>query len=132
MIAHRDSTMQYTLICLLHDGAPLSTDALADQPRYTGNLLVDIWEQGGAFRRPVRQARLMDPGSGPPRDLLPPLFEPVLVKMTDARMTLEGIEIKVVDGNPRYYRQSWLLRGAASEPPAPLAAHAISNDSERT
>lgn len=124
--------MQYTLICLLRDGAPLSTDELSSQPRYTGNLLIDIWEQGGAFRRPVRQARLTDPAHGSPRDLLPPLFEPQLVKMTDTRMTLEGIEIKVVEGNPRYYRQSWLLRGAASEPPPIPTASTTPTDSERT
>jgi hypothetical protein len=66
----------------------------------------------------MRQARLLDmtiPTT--PGDILPPLFDPRLVKMTDSQMTLQGYQIHVdaETGAIRHYAQSWVLRAVADE-----------------
>lgn len=105
--------MIYTLICLLKHGVPLSAGDLANVKRFTGNLVVEDWIQGGSFGRPVRQARLLSTTHGANNDLLAPLFEPVLLKMTDMRMTLQGYEVQAGDGGVRYCRQDWLIKNAS-------------------
>jgi hypothetical protein len=54
---------------------------------------------------------------GTPRDLIPPLFEPQIVKMTDNQITLHGYQIHVdtETGAIRHYAQSWVLRAITDE-----------------
>jgi hypothetical protein len=64
-----------------------------------------------AAGRVIRLARLLHmthPAVRP--DLLPPLFEPVLVKMTDRQMTLHGYQIGVEAGIVTHYSQYWVLQ----------------------
>lgn len=107
--------MIYTLICLLKHGVPLSAGDLANVKRFTGNLVVEDWIQGGSFGRAIRQSRLLSTTHGANNDLLAPLFEPVLLKMTDTRMTLQGYELESGDGGVRYCRQDWLLKMSSPE-----------------
>jgi hypothetical protein len=56
----------------------------------------------------IRQARLLDTTiPSTPRDLIPPVFEPQIVKMTDNQMTLHGYQIHVdaETGAIRHYAQ---------------------------
>jgi hypothetical protein len=45
-----------------------------------------------------------------PQELLPPLFEPVLVKMTEKQMTLHWYAIEAEDRVVAHYSQYWVLR----------------------
>jgi hypothetical protein len=101
------------LICLNRNGVALTIEEIAESPRYAGNLVIEDWHQGGRFGRFMRQARLLDmtmPTT--PRDILPPLFDPQLVKMTDTQMTLQGYQIHVEPetGAARQYLQGWVIR----------------------
>lgn len=103
--------MLYRLICLHRNGVVLTPEDLEQEPRYTGNLIIEDWHQAGAFGRAVRQARLLDMSiPQAPRDLLAPLFDPQLVRMTNTQMTLHGYQIRAEDGTPVHYAQSWVLR----------------------
>jgi len=112
------TSMKFQLKCLHRNGIVLTPEELADAPRYTGNLVIEDWPQGGMFGRFIRQARLLDvtPPKAPP-DIIPPLFEPQLVKMTDSLMTLHGYQIYVdpETGAIQHYAQDWVLRIAADE-----------------
>lgn len=80
--------------------------------------MVEDWPQGGTHGRYIRQARLLDMTIPTmPRDLIPPLFEPQIVKMTDNQMTLHGYQIHVdaETGSIRHYAQSWVLRAVTDE-----------------
>lgn len=105
--------MLYKLICLNRNGVALTPDEIAESPRYAGNLVIEDWHQGGRFGRFIRQARLLDmtiPTT--PRDIIPPLFDPQLVKMTDSQMTLQGYQIHAdpETGAALQYLQCWVLR----------------------
>jgi hypothetical protein len=110
--------MKFKLKALHHNGIVLTSEELADAPRYVGNLVVEDWPQGGAYGRHIRQARLLDmtiPSTL--RDIIPPLFEPQIVKMTENQMTLHGYQIHVDAeiGAIRHYAQSWVLRAVTDE-----------------
>jgi len=105
--------MRFQLKALHRNGVVLTPEEVADAPRHIGNLVVEDWPQGGMFARHIRQARLLDMTvSQAPRDIIPPLFDPQLVRMTDSLMTLHGYQIHVDDetGAMRHYAQVWVLR----------------------
>lgn len=103
--------MIFRLKCLHRNGKVLTPEEVADAPRYTGNLRVEDWQQGGSFGRHIRQARLLDMTIlTTSRDILPPLFDPQLVKMTNGQMTLHGYQIHAETGTAVHYAQCWALR----------------------
>jgi hypothetical protein len=104
--------MRYTLIQLHRNGVVLTKDELAEAPRHTGNLVVEDWPEGSSFGRHIRQARLKRPPLEGDNDIIPPLFDPVLVKMDDTRMTLHGYQIHYEAGVTVHYAQYWVLRAA--------------------
>jgi hypothetical protein len=59
------------------------------------------WAAGPTARHDHSQA---------PRDLLTPLFDPQLVRMTNTQMTLHGYQIHAEAGNGVHYAQGWVLR----------------------
>lgn len=91
-------------------GVQLSREELETSERFTGNFIVDVWTEGSSFTRPIKRARLLSVAFGPAYDLLPPLFEPELLKVTETRMTVRGFEINVEDGQGRQVAQEWLLK----------------------
>jgi hypothetical protein len=110
--------MLYKLICLYRNGVVLAPDDLEQEPRYAGNLIIEDCHQVGMVRRATRQARLLDMSvPQAPRDLLAPLFDPQLVRMTNTQMTLHGYQIRAEDGTAVHYAQSWVLRQV--EAPSP-------------
>jgi hypothetical protein len=105
--------MKFKLKSLHRNGAVLTPEELADAPRHVGNLVVEDWPQGGVFARHIRQARLLDmtiPTT--PRDIIPPLFDPQLVRMLDNQMVLHGyqIHVDIETGAAKHYAQVWVLR----------------------
>ena len=105
--------MRFQLKCLHSNGTVLTPEQLADAQRHFGNLVVEEWHQGGTFGRHIRQARLLDTTvPQAPRDIIAPLFDPQLVKMTDGLMTLHGYQIHgdAKTGTILHYVQVWVLR----------------------
>lgn len=108
--------MLFKLICLHEKGVALSEAELAKAPRYTGNLVIHDWREGNASGRALRVAslhELVSFSSKMYRDLLPPLFEPVLVKMTDKQLTLHGYVIDASEhatNGIAHYSQYWVLQ----------------------
>ena len=47
-------------------------------------------------------------------DILPPLFEPVMVKVTSRQITLHGYQIHAWQGKAVHYAQVWVLQPVAS------------------
>jgi hypothetical protein len=103
------------MICLYHDGVQIEKDKLAESPSFTGNLVVEDWVDGSAFKRPVRYARLLSSDHLIPADISPPLFEPDIIKMTTTQMTLQGHQIGTRDGVSVHYVQAWVVRMTAPE-----------------
>jgi hypothetical protein len=113
--------MLFQLLCLHNKGIALGNDELAKAPRYTGNLVVEDWREGNASGRALRMAKFLDTkffGHNVCRELLPPLFEPALVKMTDKQMMLHGYVIGVEDRVVAHYTQYWVLQMVDAMPPA--------------
>jgi hypothetical protein len=75
-----------------------------------GELRVEEFAQS-VFRRTVKVARLVHcerPLSVP--ELLPPLFDAVLLKIEKDHLVLAGIESESIDGKVVDYAQTWLAR----------------------
>lgn len=102
------------LICLHRDGVVLPDNELADQPTYSGNLVVTDWVEGNVFKRPIRCARLLTVDHSVKVDVLPPLFEPVLLKVTGRQITLHGYQIYTWQGKAVHYAQVWVLQPTAA------------------
>jgi len=98
------------MICLYHDGVQIEKDKLAESPAHVGNLVVEDWVEGSAFKRPVRYARLLTSDHLIPSDIIPPLFEPEIIKITGSQMTLQGHQIGTRDGAAVHYLQAWVVR----------------------
>jgi hypothetical protein len=110
--------MKFKLKALHRYGIVLTPEELAYSPRYVGNLVVEDWEQDGVFAGHARQARLLDMDvSQLPRDVIPPLFDPQLVRMLDSQIVLHGYQIHVdaQTGAARHYAQVWTLRPTTDE-----------------
>lgn len=102
--------MLFKLVCLYAHGVLLSREELVEQPVHTGNLIIEHWVEGSVFNRPVRRARLLTIGQSVPVDVLSPLFEPTLTKMSSQQLVFGGLEIVSRGGVTAHVVQSWLIR----------------------
>lgn len=101
------------LRCLHRDGVVLADRELIEAPTYAGNLVVTEWAEGNVFKRAIRCARLLTVEHSVKADVLPPLFEPVLLKITDRQITLHGYQIHTWQGKAVHYAQVWVLQPGA-------------------
>jgi hypothetical protein len=112
------SSMKFKLKTLHRNGAVLTLEELADSPGYVGTLIVEDWPQGGVFARHIRQARLVDMTIQHALcDIIPPLFDPQLIRAVDNQMVLHGYQIHV-DGETgaiRHDAQCWVLCAVTDE-----------------
>jgi hypothetical protein len=110
--------MKFKLKLLYRYGVALTLEELADASLYIGNLAVDDWPQDSTVGECIHQARLLDMTTlNTPRDLIPPLYDPQIVKIKNNHMMLLGYQIHVgtETGAIRHYAQSWLLRAITEE-----------------
>lgn len=98
------------LRCLHRDGVVLSAHDLGEAPTFTGNLVVTDWAEGSTFKRAIRCARLLTIDHSVKVDVLPPLFEPVLLKITNRQITLHGYQIHTWQGKAVHYAQVRVLQ----------------------
>jgi hypothetical protein len=103
--------MLFKLLCLHHNGVALSLPALAKSENHVGNLVIQDGPASDTLGRVIRRARLLDPSVHTSHvDMVAPLFDPVLVKMTEKQMTLQGYQVQAENGTVVHYAQYWELR----------------------
>lgn len=103
--------MRYKMKCLYRDGIELTREQLADELHYDGDLVIEDWGSGdNVFKHNIRKALFLDPKSVRGLELLPPLFDPVVVKMTSDHMLLRGYQIRHIDDQGVHTAQCWLLK----------------------
>ena len=107
--------MLYKLLCLHRDCVALLELELSQAEKHTGDLVIDEWGKGNAFNRTVRRARLLTTDHSVQVYLLPPLFEPTLIKMTGQRMTLHDYQIHNWQGKAVHYAQVWPLKPTSDD-----------------
>lgn len=82
-------------------------EVLAAAPK-SGQLVIQDWLEGNADNRALRVAYLHHPTVSYHPGQLPPLFDPVLVRMTAKGFLLVGWQIHATfDGDRREYKQGW-------------------------
>lgn len=105
--------MFFKLMCLYQNGVALRMEELLALPRYTGHLVIEDWSHRNRFSSFNWRARLLDlKAKGGRRDIVPPLYNPHLVKMPDmqdSQMTLYGYERYVKEGSLVAPIQYWVL-----------------------
>jgi hypothetical protein len=107
--------MRVEVIQLMFEGKRLSREELERAPRFFGNLVMDWWTEGNAFKRPIQRVRLKGLGHGTPPDLIAPIFEPALEKVTDDRMVIRGVQVVAASGQTQQVAQEWMLRPREQE-----------------
>lgn len=103
--------MRYKMKCLYRDGVELTREQLAAEPSYEGDLLIEDWGSSeNVFKHDIRKARFLDPQSAHGREMLSPLFDPVVVKMTSEHMLIRGYQIRRIEQEAVQTAQCWLLK----------------------
>lgn len=100
-------------MCLYQNGVALRMEELLTFPRYTGHLVLEDWTHRNRFSSFNWRARLLDlKAESGPRDIVPPLYNPRLVKMSDMQdpqMTLHGYERYGEENGLVAHIQYWVL-----------------------
>jgi hypothetical protein len=102
--------MKFSVIQLREKGVRLGRDAIAAAEPLRGQLVIDDFVEGNNEKRPLRQANIYEQLSSCRRGILPPLFEPQIIRMTDRWFLLNGWQIEVEGKACVHYRQEWLVR----------------------
>lgn len=103
--------MRVIVVELYRAGVRLSRDEARRSEVTTGELIVDVIPDNTAGR-PLRKADLVELTTAYRRPLLPPLFEPQIIRMKsgDAGFVLRGWQIAVRDGTSTEFAQEWWCR----------------------
>lgn len=104
------TAMRATITRLRVAGIRLAQDELAHAPKITGELVMDDWITNNTFHRPIRVARLHPEGlfNFHPQ-LLPPLFDAKVLRITETQLFISGIENFVEDKQVREVAQTWMV-----------------------
>ena len=99
--------MRYTVLELRRRGVRLTADEMRQSTAVAGDLqLKDM--PFNADKRPLRYAQVREMVSTQTRDLLVPLFEPQLIRMSERWFVLKGWQIEAENGVKTEYAQEWL------------------------
>lgn len=112
--------MKYAVVLTRSEGFRLSRQEIEAQTPLVGDLVItDLPASSNSLRRHLRAAYLKQPGSSSSNyaaDVLPPIFDPEIVKMTESSMLLVGTALLArEDGKIREVMQGWLCRHVDSE-----------------
>lgn len=95
--------MLFKMICLSLDGIERNSEQLADEPHYDYDLTIEEWDGGdNVFGHNIRTTRFLDTKSAHGLEILPPLFDPFIVKMTSDQMLLLSCQVRRIDGGRTY------------------------------
>lgn len=105
--------MLFRLMCLYQNGVALGMEELLVLPRHIGHLVIEDWARRNRSSTFNWRARLLDlEVKHGARDVVPPLYNPCVVKMPDLQdlqMTLYGYERQCEDENVVAHLQYWVL-----------------------
>jgi hypothetical protein len=103
--------MRYAVVQTRRLGRRLTAQAIREAQPIVGELLVSDWREGSSSNRALRVAKLKTTDPLRENDLIHPLFDPVLVRVTADFMVLVGIEVNCdADHEPVDHAQGWLIR----------------------
>ena len=86
-------------------------DAVCGQAAHTGELSVTDWREGNAAGRALRVAQFREHcGGATLRDLVVPLFEPQILRMTRTGFVLRGFQYHANGDSVQEWMQEWWLR----------------------
>lgn len=111
--------MRFCLVELFSYGIRRPREDVCRQPPLAGELTVTDWPAGNAAGRALRVAQLREHyGGATLRDIVVPLFDPLLVRMTRTGFVLRGFQYHASDGVVREWMQEWWIRpvGAVGNP----------------
>lgn len=105
--------MLFAVVETHHQGRRLSRDEIQAAAPVVGHLQISDWPAGNTFNRAVRVARLGHPTNSYHPQLLSPLFDPVLARMTRSGFLLIGLQIDLdAQNQPIEVSQGWWVRAA--------------------
>ncbi len=99
--------MLYAVVQTHRKGVRLSRQEILAAEPLIGNLLLSDWLQGSAENRAIRVATLKHPTLSYFQSLMQPLFDPVLVRMTNTGFLLVGNESRLENGEVVQSVQGW-------------------------
>ncbi len=102
--------MLFSVVQTHRNGIRLSREDVRAAAPVLGNLVLSDWLQGNAANRAIRVAKLKHPSIAYHPDLLQPIFDPVLVRMTKVGFLLVGTEYRLEDGACVESVQGWWAR----------------------
>jgi hypothetical protein len=110
--------MLFNVVPICRQGVRLARASLRAAEPILGRLVVEDWREGNAERRALRVARLRHPTQDYFPELLPPLFDPVLIRSDQRGMVLCGFECEPRgNGESAMVMQAWWLRAVAKDTP---------------
>lgn len=103
--------MIFSVVETHRNGVRLTRQEVQEAIACVGTLVVEDWREGNYARRALRVARLMTDKLNQRPQLLLPLFDPVLVRMTDSGFLLLGYQIESGPGREvAEHVQGWWVR----------------------
>lgn len=103
--------MLYAVVQTHNQGIRLSRETIRTTEPIVGQLEITDWLEGNAERRALRVARLKHPTISYYPELLTPLFDPAIVRMTSQGFLLLGFQIHADEQfRPIEMRQGWWVR----------------------
>lgn len=109
------NSMRFAVVKLRREGAKIGKEELAESVPLVGDLEISDWPKGNSAKRILRKAELMERTASWKRGLLRPLFDPVIIRMTERWFVLRGYEINSDQTGTREYMQEWLVRPVTPE-----------------
>jgi hypothetical protein len=107
--------MLFSVVQIRRNGVRLTREEIAAAAPLVGRLSIHDWQEGNSSGRALRVATLRQTSSSYQADLLLPIFDPVMVRMTDAGFLLIGWQIETQpDNRTAEHAQGWWVTTAAS------------------
>lgn len=108
--------MLFSVVETHRQGIRLSRDEIRAAEPIVGQLEIHDWLEGSAARRAIRVARLHHPTLNYHPQLLSPMFDPMIVKMTAQGFLLVGTQIHATgQGESAEALQGWWVRFPSRE-----------------
>ena len=102
--------MHFSAVQTRRNGARFTREEIEVSTPVVGRLTICDWREGNSACRALRVARLNHPTISYSPELLLPLLEPALVRMTDAGFLLVGYEIESAGDRVAEHVQGWWVR----------------------
>jgi hypothetical protein len=102
--------MLLSVVQTRRNGARLTREEIEARAPVVGRLTIYDWREGNSAGRALRVARLNHPTISYSPELLLPLLDPALVRMTDAGFLLVGYEIESAGDRVAEHLQGWWVR----------------------